>query len=78
MRRCRAEGYYTTSKTPANLDALLPLSTEPESAWLIRRAATEVTHDPGLRFLRYAGVVMPEPTPGQRSTWLAASMRRPC
>ncbi len=61
----QGRGYDTTSKTPASLDALVPLSTEPESAWLIRRAATEVTHDPGLRFLRYAGVVIPEPAPGQ-------------
>jgi hypothetical protein len=61
----QGRGYDPSSKTPVALDALLPVPSETESAWLLRRAATEVTHDSGLRFLRYAGMVIPEPAPGQ-------------
>ena len=61
----QGSGYDPSSPTPVALDALLPIPSETESAWLLRRAATEVTHDAGLRFLRYAGVVIPEPAPGQ-------------
>ena len=58
-------GLDPASKTPVALDALLPLQPETEAVWRVHRAATEVTHDQGLRFIRYAGVVIPEPAAGQ-------------
>jgi hypothetical protein len=50
---------------PAALDRLLPPAPEPESAWLARRAATELSVDPDLRFIRFQDTVLPEPAPGQ-------------
>ncbi len=45
---------------PASLDKLLPPSVETDAAWLARRAATEVTVDPGLRFVRYQNLLFPD------------------
>ena len=50
---------------PVSLDRLLPPKTESGDRWLIRRAATEVQNDEGLRFLKYESMIMPEPAPGQ-------------
>ncbi len=50
---------------PASLESLLPLSPQPEFKWLARRAATEVTVDSGLRFIRFQDTVMPDAGPGQ-------------
>lgn len=58
-------GFDPTASSPVSIDALLPLQPESESAWLIRRAATEVSTDEGLRFVRYGSVVLPEPASGQ-------------
>ncbi len=58
-------GFDVESSAPVSLDALLPLQTEPDRKWLLRRAATEITFDDGLRLLNYQGVVIPEPAPGQ-------------
>ena len=61
------EGGASTSaaKTPVSIDALSPPKAETESAWLTRRAATEVSFDPDLRFIRHQGLVLPETEPGQ-------------
>ncbi|WP_435009807.1 hypothetical protein P12x_001045 [Tundrisphaera lichenicola] len=48
-----------------SVEKLLPPQPESEERWLIRRAATEITNDPGGRFLRYQGLVLPEPAPGE-------------
>lgn len=48
-----------------SLDAMLPIESEPEPRWLARRAATEVAHDSGLRFIRHDRLVLPEPAPGE-------------
>jgi hypothetical protein len=50
---------------PFSVDRLLPLSIEPEDRWVLRRAATEVLNDDGLRFIRIGASVLPEPVPGQ-------------
>ena len=58
-------GYDPSSRIATSIDGLLPPQPETEAAWLIRRAATEVSFDSGLKFIRYEGVVLPEPEPGQ-------------
>jgi hypothetical protein len=50
---------------PIALDRLLPPGFEPDDRWLLRRAATEVLHDEGLRFIRFDNTILPEPVPGQ-------------
>lgn len=60
--RLEGRGYALSGEDPAPVDRLLPVMPETEAHWLARRAATEVTHDPGLRFVRYQGLVMPEGT----------------
>jgi hypothetical protein len=60
-----ARGLDPTAPAPAPVDKLLPQAPETDATWLVRRAATEVSFDPGLRFIRYEGVVLPEPEPGQ-------------
>ena len=50
---------------PIAIDRLLPPAAEPADRWLLRRAATEVLHDEGLRFLQFGTTVLPEPVPGQ-------------
>jgi hypothetical protein len=58
-------GFATSDVDPAPVDAMLPIPAESENRWLARRASTEVLHDPGLRFLRYGGFVLPEAKPGE-------------
>jgi hypothetical protein len=45
---------------PVALDALLPPTPEPEPVWLARRAASELSVDPDLRFLRFQDTVLPD------------------
>jgi hypothetical protein len=58
----------------APLDRLLPPAVETEAIWLARRAATEIALDPGLRFLRYQDMVIPDPGPGQQAPNLNPAM----
>lgn len=58
-------GFAVGGEGEVAIDRLLPLSSETEAQWLARRAATEVSIDPGLRFLRKDSLVIPEPAPGQ-------------
>jgi len=53
-------GFVADRIEPVALDDLLPMTAEPEDRWLARRAATEVVYEPGLRFIRYQGLVLPE------------------
>jgi hypothetical protein len=55
-------GFALSEIDPAPIDGLLPLPVESESRWLSRRAATEVGGEPGLRLIRYGGLVIPEGT----------------
>jgi hypothetical protein len=50
---------------PIAVDRLLPLFAESEDHWLLRRAATEVLNDDGLRFIGFGNNMLPEPVPGQ-------------
>ena len=58
-------GFDADGRAPVSLDRLLPPRNETDAAWLTRRAATEVTFDPGLRFARSGSLVFPEPAAGQ-------------
>jgi hypothetical protein len=58
-------GFAIGSDAPVAIDRLLPLAVEPESLWLARRAATEVTEETGLRFIASNNLLIPEPEPGQ-------------
>ena len=58
-------GFSSSVDTPVSVDSLLPVQPETDAQWLVRRAATEVTNDPGGRLLRYQGIVMPEPAAGE-------------
>jgi hypothetical protein len=63
-----ARGYAvdaTAKNPPASLDRLLPFAAEPEPRWLARRAATELSIDPDLRFIRFQDTVFPDPGAGQ-------------
>ena len=60
-----ARGMTSTGEAPIPLDSLLPPAAESEDRWLLRRGATEVLNDEGLRFVRYGNVLLPEPTSGQ-------------
>ena len=57
-------GFAATSDNPASIDALLPTPLETDEQWVVRRAATELAHLPGGRFLLYGGAVLPEPAAG--------------
>jgi hypothetical protein len=50
---------------PASLDRLLPLVSESDATWLARRAATEISIDTGLRFLRFQDMVIPDTKAGE-------------
>lgn len=54
----------STTASPALLKAAP--TRETDEHWLVRRAATEVKHDKGLRFLRYETILMLEPNPGEQ------------
>jgi hypothetical protein len=72
-----SRGFAVDAKGPgpsAPLDRLLPPTAETEAVWLARRAATEIALDPGLRFLRYQGMVIPDPGPGQQAPALNPAM----
>ncbi len=59
----QARGYALDAggrSQPVALDALLPPAPEPEPMWLARRAATELSVDQDLRFLRFQDTVLPD------------------
>ena len=60
-----ARGMGLDGDEPIPLDRLLPPAVEPADRWLLRRAATEVIRDEGLRFIRFGNTILPEPVPGQ-------------
>ena len=57
-------GLDPTPEAFVPIDDLLPVPSESEGEWRVRRAATEVAHDSGLRFIRPGNMVLPEPAPG--------------
>ena len=58
-------GFSSQGESPISVEGLLPAPVEADARWLARRAATEVVHDPGGRLLRFQGMVLPEPPPGE-------------
>ena len=48
---------------PIVIDQLLPVLPETDDQWLARRAATEVTHETGLRFIQFQNLVAPRDAP---------------
>jgi hypothetical protein len=53
-------GLLVSERSSPSVDRLLPPQLETDAVWLSRRAATEILNDPGLRFLRYRGMVLPD------------------
>ncbi len=53
-------GFVVDTSRPISIDDLLPRGVESDTRWLARRAATEVAVDPGLRFLRYQDLILPD------------------
>jgi hypothetical protein len=53
-------GFARNGLDAAPIDDLLPIMPETDAAWQLRRAATEVALEPGLRFIQYQGLVLPE------------------
>lgn len=58
-------GYALDAEETPSLDRLAPIAQETESVWRARRAATELSVDPDLRFVRYQGMLLPDVQPGQ-------------
>jgi len=58
-------GFAPIGDETPSLDRLAPIVQEPENVWLARRAATELSVDPDLRFVRYQGMLLPDVQPGQ-------------
>ncbi len=65
MDSIAGRGTLVEADDPVAIDRLLPPSLEPDDRWMLRRAATEVLNDEGLRFIRFGNTVLPEPAPGQ-------------
>lgn len=61
-------GFVVGGEGAVDIDRLLPIRAESEERWLVRRAATEVLNDNGLRFIQVQDVLIPEPGPGQPLT----------
>ncbi len=64
-RSLEGRGFDLSQNTPVPIDSLRAPREEPDSRWNLRRAATELSVDPGLRFLRYQGLLLPEPKAGE-------------
>ncbi len=64
-RKLQGRGFALGAVDPGRIDDLLPIAAESDTQWLVRRAATEVKYDSGLRFIKYQGLVLPENQPGE-------------
>lgn len=61
----QGRGFAPEGRTPVTVDGLLPIGLETDAQWAARRAATEVSNDTGLKFVRTGATMLPEPEPGQ-------------
>ena len=59
-RSLEGRGFAVSGVDPAPIDDLLPIPVETDAQWLARRAATEVSQEKGLRFIRHQGILLPE------------------
>jgi hypothetical protein len=55
-----ARGLLADASKPVSLDPLLPPIPESEPLWLARKAATEITVDSDLRFIRFENLLLPD------------------
>jgi hypothetical protein len=65
MDSVAGRGTQIEAVDPVAIDSLLPPAIEPDDRWLLRRAATEVLNDEGLRYIRFGNTLLSEPLPGQ-------------
>lgn len=65
-----SRGFDIHGDTVPSLSGLLPLAPEGDMAWLARRAATELSIDPDLRFIRYQGMLLPDAQGGRPAAGL--------
>ena len=65
MTSLEGRGFVLKDLPVPSIDPLLPPSNTSDQNWQTRRAATELLHDSGLRFISFSGVVNPEPASGQ-------------
>lgn len=61
----QGRGFDLNGEAAVSIEGLTGPPVETDAQWLVRRAATEATHDPDLRFIRYQGMVMPDQGAGQ-------------
>ena len=76
MASLEGRGFVLKQVTLPLIDAMLPPANTTDLNWRTKRAATELLHDSGLRFISFSGVVSPEPAIGQQadvSTLMAAA-----
>jgi hypothetical protein len=66
------KGFAVNGTDPVPLDALLPIMPEADAHWQVRRAATEVANDAGLRLIRFQSFVYPEDANGAQAPASAA------
>ena len=59
-RALEGRGFALRGEDAAPVDSLLPIMPETDAQWQVRRAATEVTQEAGLRMARYQGILLPE------------------
>ncbi len=59
-RMLEGRGFALSAIDPAPIEDLVGLAPESDNAWRIRRAATEIAREPGLRYIHYLGLVLPE------------------
>ena len=64
-------GIAPNDRSPVSVDDLLLAAPEPEASWRLRRAATEVAHEPGLWFVRA------QASSSRKGTLTAPGPRRP-
>ena len=74
-----ARGFLPTATETASVDALLPTPVEADEVWRLRRAATEVAAEPGLRYIRHLGLILPEASglggPGAQAAVAGSTLR---
>jgi hypothetical protein len=77
-RLLEGRGVALSDVDPAPIQDLIALAPEPDATWLARRAATEVLNDPGLRYVRFRDLVLPEDAqagPGSLAAAAAATLK---
>ena len=82
-RKLEGRGFAVSGVDQASIGSLLGLRVETDQRWFLRRAATEVKHDAGLRYSAAMGMVFPEgealgrrwPPAPCRACWVSCLVR---